>query len=322
MRATASLLTLSLCLGCAPDNHINVLGQTDLFYQEGASSVDILWVVDDSISMQNEQQQVAAGFRDFIAALQQENVDFQLGVVTTDMDLDNPLRGQLLGTPAVLTPEDDYIPLFEERVLVGTSGSDKERGLQAAASVLIGDEQDFVRDDAGLAVIFVSDENDCSDENSIPDDADGMRCYDEPDVRVPVQRYIDDLLSLKGDQRLSVSSIIGPTVSEGCEDSWPGLRYQSVSERLNGLLGNICEADYTDLMGQIGERITDPIRTFYLDYTPIEDTLEVSVDDELIEADPRHGWTYNAELNTINFDGTWVPPFESTIAVSYNIAGS
>ena len=74
-------------------------------------------------------------------------------------------------------------------------------------------------------------------------------------------------------------------------------------------------------MGQIGERITDPIRTFYLTYTPIEDTLEVTVDDELIEQDVRHGWTYDADLNTINFDGTWVPPFESNIAVRYDIAG-
>ncbi|MFT5685159.1 MAG: hypothetical protein ACI8RZ_006108 [Myxococcota bacterium] len=317
----SSALLLLLATGCAPDNNINILAQTDLFYQEGANAVDILWVVDDSISMQGEQEQVAEGFRNFIGSLQEEDVDFQLGVVSTDMDLSNPQRGRLLGSPAVLTPDDDYITLFEERVLVGTEGSDKERGLQAAASALIGDSQGLVREDAGLAVIFVSDENDCSDENTIPDAADGQRCYDEPDVRVPVQRYIDDLLALKGDQRMSVSSIIGPTLSEGCGGSWPGLRYESVSERLNGLLGNICDADYIDLMSQIGERITDPIRTFYLEYSPIEETLEISVDDEIIEAGVRTGWTYDADLNTISFDGSWVPPFDSSIAIRYDISG-
>ncbi|MDG1480148.1 MAG: hypothetical protein P8R54_11190 [Myxococcota bacterium] len=316
-----SALFLLLAVGCAPDNNINILAQADLFYQEGASAVDILWVVDDSISMQNEQEQVAEGFQAFISSLQSKNVDFQLGVTTTDMDLTTPLRGRLIGRPEVLTPDDDYISMFEERVLVGIEGSDKERGLQAAASVLLEDNLGFVREDAGLAVIFVSDENDCSDDNVIPDEAEGVRCYDEPDVRVPVQRYIDDLLELKGEQRLSVSSIIGPTLSEGCEGSWPGLRYQSVSERLNGLLGNICEADYAELMSQIGERITDPIRTFYLDYAPIEETIEVSVDDEIIDQDVRSGWTYDAEQNTINFDGVWVPPFESSIAVRYDIAG-
>ena len=129
----STCLLLAAATGCVQDSNISVLAQTDLFYQEGASAVDILWVVDDSISMQNEQEQVAAGFQDFIRSLQTKNVDFQLGVVSTDMDLDNPQRGKLIGDPVVLTPDDDYVSLFEERVLVGTSGSDKERGLQAAA---------------------------------------------------------------------------------------------------------------------------------------------------------------------------------------------
>lgn len=321
MHRPGTLLSLSFLIGCSQESNINILAQTDLFYQEGASAVDILWVVDDSISMQNEQEQVAAGFQEFVTSLQSEQVDFHLGVVSTDMDLDNPRRGQLLGEPAVLTASHDYVSLFQERVLVGTDGSDKERGLQAAISVLVNDPYGFVREDAGLAIIFVSDENDCSDDNVIPDDADGLRCYEDPDVRVPVQRYIEDFKNLKGEQRLSVSSIIGPTVAEGCDDSWPGLRYESVSERLYGLLGDICDADYAELMGQIGERITDPIRTFYLEYMPVEETLEVSVDDEIIAEDPRTGWTYDPEQNTVNFDGTWVPPFESSISVRYDIAG-
>ena len=321
MRAPLTVVLLATLGGCAQENNINILAQTDLFYQEGASAVDILWVVDDSISMQNEQEQVAAGFDSFITALQEERIDFQLGVISTDMDLSNPDRGRLLGSPAVLTSDDDYSTLFQERVLMGIEGSDKERGLQAAVSALIGDTQGFVREDAGLAVISVSDENDCSDENVIPDNAAGERCYAEPDVRVPVQRYIEDIQDLKGDRRLSVSSIIGPTLSEGCEGSWPGLRYEAVSQRLNGLLGNICEADYTDLMQEIGERITDPIRGFYLQYVPVDETLEVSVNDEIIERDPRHGWLYDADANAVRFEGEWVPPFESSIAVRYDIAG-
>ncbi len=309
---------LFILIACSQESGFSAVVQEEVFFQEGAGAVDILWVVDDSVSMQNEQEQVAAGFEDFIDALQGDAIDFHLGVVTTDMDLSNTGRGRLVGEPTVLTPEDDYVALFQERVLVGTDGSDKERGLQAALKALVSAEG-FVREEAGLAVIFVSDENDCSDDNAYDDEAAGLRCYEEPDLRIPVQQYVEAFQELKGDRRLSVSSIIGPAVSEGCEDSWPGSRYESVSERLSGLIGNICDADYTALMAEIGERITDPERIFALQNPAVEESIEVEVDGELIAPDPEQGWSYEAEFYEVRFDGEWAPPFESTITIRYEI---
>ena len=88
-----------LLAACAPDNELAPAEQTELFLQGGTDQVDVLWVVDDSVSMAEEQGLVAAGFETFLAALQQERaaIDLQIGVITTDNDLDNPSRGLLDG---------------------------------------------------------------------------------------------------------------------------------------------------------------------------------------------------------------------------------
>ena len=55
-------------LGCS-DHQVNQVDTTDTFLQEKTSGADILWIIDDSISMADEQTLVAEGFRSFITAL-------------------------------------------------------------------------------------------------------------------------------------------------------------------------------------------------------------------------------------------------------------
>ena len=126
---------------------------TDTWYQEPTNQVDILWVVDDSVSMAEEQKQIADGFEDFINAIQETNTDFHLGVITTSFDYNDPARGKLIGDPAVITAKDDYINLFRDRVRVGTGGSDREKGLEAASYALspamtTGANEGFLRTEA------------------------------------------------------------------------------------------------------------------------------------------------------------------------------
>ena len=46
---------LPLMLSCKPDNEIVRQTQLDTFYQSATDMVDILWVIDDSCSMYDEQ---------------------------------------------------------------------------------------------------------------------------------------------------------------------------------------------------------------------------------------------------------------------------
>ena len=121
-----------LLASCAVDNAVDRLSKTEVFLQEPNSLVDILFVVDSSPSMADEQQLIADGFESFIGTLEESNADFHLGVIDMDMDLDNSRRGMLIGNPAFLTSADDYVTGFKNRVKVGVEGSDKEKGLSAA----------------------------------------------------------------------------------------------------------------------------------------------------------------------------------------------
>jgi len=317
-----SVLVLAL-LGCN-ENGISRLDQVDEFTQEGTEQVDILFVIDDSRSMASEQERVAEGFGDFMAAFVDTDLDFQLGVTTTDLDPENPSAGLLVGDPPFVTAADDWQQEMSARFLVGVEGSDKERGLAAAWQVLSGDEphnDGFMRDAAALALVFVSDENDCSDEGGLHEDASSAVCYENSDALVPVQEYIERFRALKdGSARVIASGILGPDVQAGCAETWPGHRYMTLVERLDGHVGNICESDYGEMMDTIGSQIIAPATIFPLRELPVEDTLEIAIDGEVVPRDPDTAWDYDRLDNSVRFDGVYVPPYGATLEIRYEIA--
>src|SRR5207253_2537101 len=58
--------------------------QVDAFDQQEVQKVDILWVVDNSRSMQTKQDRLKANINSFVQFLQAQQVDYHLGVVSTD----------------------------------------------------------------------------------------------------------------------------------------------------------------------------------------------------------------------------------------------
>lgn len=169
--------------------------QCDLFQQVSVRKVDILWVVDSSGSMAPKQARLAANFNGFIQQLVNATIpiDFHIGVVTTDTD-DPATRGALRtwqlsprsGDYIACTPQPtggslcntsgsvdggtvSAVAAFNQMALVGVQGSAQERGLLAAylaltnpANLSTGGTERFVRSDAALYVVVVSDEDDAS----------------------------------------------------------------------------------------------------------------------------------------------------------------
>ncbi len=75
-----------------------------------ASAVDILWVIDNSGSMCQEQTQLRSGIREFIQGL--GNVDFHIGVTTTHMNPNYVLEP--LAQPGVLQSSPQPVPGFDQ----------------------------------------------------------------------------------------------------------------------------------------------------------------------------------------------------------------
>lgn len=95
----AALCTVALlptaCEECDAEPLANIPlpeDQIDLFSQKQAAQVDILWVIDNSGSMAAEQAKIAERFSDFFRQLIVSQVDYHIGVITTDPAEDGSLR--------------------------------------------------------------------------------------------------------------------------------------------------------------------------------------------------------------------------------------
>ena len=198
--ACAVLMALAVCSGCEETRFTEIKTQVDTFVQEGeevtdyftqtgtmqvdafeqtgfhqvdtftqkaAGQVDILWVVDNSWSMGEEQTNLANNFASFMTYIDQSLIDYQIGVISTDME-DLAHSGRLQGSPKIITrATPNPQAAFAANVQVGTDGGGNEMGLLAAHDALTEplastDNAGFHRPEASMAIIFVSDEDDKS----------------------------------------------------------------------------------------------------------------------------------------------------------------
>jgi len=185
----AALVAAGCSVGGAPDGV--VADCTTRMALPPAVQTDILFVIDDSGSMAEEQEKVASELEGFVSALATGPVtnDFRVGVVTTAVsqharqscDEDAPgalvrfpeasgrlqpatLPGEEEEGPRVLDWQDpDLIERFSALVRRGTGGTGQEMGLEAMRLALTEANPDFLRPGARLLVVVVTDEDDCSD---------------------------------------------------------------------------------------------------------------------------------------------------------------
>lgn len=157
----------------------------------GCDKVDYLFVVDNSASMHTYQRRIAQNFATFIDGVQhsQGTLDsVHVGVITTDAYGFNPGECGGLGDLVThtggynssetacgpfteghpyMTEADDLEAAFSCAAKVGTQGEDFERPLQAIGAALNpaklkpgGCNAGFVRDDALLVIVILTDEDD------------------------------------------------------------------------------------------------------------------------------------------------------------------
>lgn len=326
MRYGGWVLVAMLGAGCLSENALEERTQQDNWFQAPNNEVDILWVVDNSCSMEEEQATLAAGFQSFVGQMEASGTDFQMGVISTSFDYDDPTRGVLTGDPPYLTNADDYVAEFVARSTgLGIAGSDKEKGLEAAAYALSpamtfgGANDGFVRGSAALLVVFVSDEEDCSDRGALGL-AEADQCYLQKEKLVPVYEFVQELRDLKGDDELvQVGSIVG-VKNAACDDAYPGSRYIDLTKLMGGLVQDICLADWSDTLTELGLNATGVRTSFQTSYVAKDGTLVVHVDGEELPQDPVNGWTYDPTTCYLTFGRNAVPGRGAELAAEYTVA--
>lgn len=309
--AETMALMLAACAPAEPPLH------TDTFVQGQNGPIDVLWVLDDSNSMSEEQGLLAGGFDAFADPLEAEETDFHVGVITTSFVYNDPERAALVGEPPVLVPSPGFRDEFSNRTIVGIGGSDKERGLGAATHAVGPDAPStnagFVREDADLLVIVLSDEEDCSDDGALEGEP-ATACYTAPDALPAVEEWVARLGAAKGDPaRVRVAAIIsGETPS--CPDVYWGSRYEQAAALTGGLVADICATAWEPDLARLGALATGVNTSFRLTQVAIAGTIAAEID-----GSAAAGWSYEPATGWLTF--AEAPPRGAEIRVSYVIPG-
>lgn len=294
----------------------------DSFTQPLRPKVDVLWAVDDSGSMSEEQNSLATNFSAFIDSATSLDTDYHIGVITTDVESDQ--AGRLYacnGNPLWITdaqPVSEQRSQFQCNVKTTDSGrpssDSKEAPLQASRKALDypnidGFNDGFYREDAKLYVILVTDEEDQSDGTP--------------------QLYVDFFRNLKGignPDLLNISAIAGPPPN-GCSTADANDFDQEAVTAVGGQFRSICTADWSDLIASLGLDVFNARRQFPLGRPATESTITVRVCDadsngnpvncQEIPLDGSNGWTFDAATNSIVFNGSSVPGPGEVVEVTY-----
>jgi hypothetical protein len=163
----------------------------------------------------------------------------------------------------------------------------------------------FYRDNAALAVVFISDENDiCAvypeDVVRVPDidELEGP-AFDRDCAGVTPMAVVDQLRSLQSDLPLLVGGIVNnnlATVPNGDENEY-GYGYMETIEHANGISVDLQSADFQQGLTDIGNLATVKL-TLITEVTlgPSVDpeTIEVLVDGEMVE------WNLIPEKNELH----------------------
>jgi hypothetical protein len=277
------------------------------------NQVDVLWVIDTSSSMGQRQLALANQMNLFIGALNSTGLDYHIAVTTMD-NSPSGARGRFLGSPAVLTNgTPNLVNVLAQRMQAGEAGSNVERGEQAAKLALSepnlsGANAGFLRTNALLDVIFLSDE----DDSSPSDDYLGFFNTLKPNLPTGSMNWVAEFIGVV---------TTDPTCSSAAWNySNPGLKYVSLVNASGGAATSICGGDFASAVTNVKARVLEIITAYPLSRLPKVETIAVSINGASVPQNAVNGWTYSTVTNTVSFHGSAIPSIYSRISVTFTPA--
>ena len=264
----------------------------DSFTQPSAfDGVDILWVIDTSGSMYRYDPQLMSGIEAMLLALPTTN--WRLVMISND-----PWRATL-ESQFPLVPGDDIADAEDMYAAMGRGGW--EHGFDAVFDYVTMNPYatTWMRTDAALLVVFVSDEEEQS---------------------WTTMTAVSDFTAWYGSLRgggVFLASIVNqeyPTVSV-CD--WAvssidvGDRYMEATNHFGGTVVDICAEDWTAGVTDATHSIA-PHESWPLTYEPTADSINVFINGSL-QADST--WTYSASDNVVYF--TIIPAGGDLVEIGY-----
>lgn len=271
---------------------------TDVWEIPADPPTDIMFIVDQSCSMDDDARSLASNFSTFITSLNTFSTDWQIIVANND---------QGCNTTGILTPSTSgYEATFTDAVQKG-SGTyiDTTEALLIPASNGVdrtdpGECNDgFMREDALLHIVLVSDEPEQSGPWGASSDW---------------SKYVDKIVAKKGSTALTkISAVAGPVpggCSSGSNSADPGTGYDEAVGATGGVFLSICSSWGSNVEALAEASINQD--TFELSHSPLVETIVVTVNG----SERVDGWSYEATSNAIVFDEK-IPREGDVVQVDY-----
>jgi len=296
----------------------------DTFVQGNGTKADVLFLVDNSNSMAEEQPRLAAAIPAFIQAARQNGMDLHAAVTTTGIDpvVEPGCGGGANGGEAGrLFPVDGSMPRIinlgqaaPEQALQGDIAvglchhleQTLEAMRRALSSPLVDHADDpatalpndgnegFLRSDAQLSVVAVTDEDDHSGD--------------------PVNDYATFLRSVHGltqPQRAGFFAI-APLSSCPSSSGSSAPRLSQMAQATGGQVWDVCNGDYSAALSAIAERSFGAQTRFPLTRPADASSVQVLLDGQ--PAAPG-SWSFDAGTNSVDFASA--PAAGTSIEVDY-----
>lgn len=262
---------------------------------EASDKVDILIVDDNSGSMALEQASMASRFSSFLSKL--SGLNWQLGITTTDVSSDAEKKdGRLLrfGQNSDVNLGDYLIgssldPAVAEQLFASTiqrpinEGSGREQGIFATHRVIERslDAQNLdvnqpnrklIRPDATLAVVVVTDADETPGTVGITDrnKAEFLIGLVKEKLGESKRFSFHSIIVKPGDDTCKYDNskvILGGKTYYNSNEGY-GMEYAKLSNATGGIIGSVCESDYSSQLGQIGNLVAESVKTATLNCLP------------------------------------------------------
>lgn len=333
LMVSAAMLSLAACAGKGAS--YSLLPAEDVFQQTTQTikgKLDILWVIDNSGSMDTSQNKLTAAFPQWIDNFDSRGYDYRIAVTATDAyrtiygagaayshfrdGAGSTHSGVFVIDNTLADPRNTFVT----NAKLGTNGSGDERAFQSIKATFDNTSNTgFLRSDSKLHIIILSDEDDVSH------DASNAVGYTDPSLH-PISMYTDYLdaltASTPADRRYYVHSLSVKTnaCSQSLGGRTLGQRYMDMSAATNGKTYSICD-DFATSMADLGSSIQVGVQdTFVLDRQPVVSSITVRLNGNNVPQGTP-GFTYDSVKNAVTLNGIYRPQPNDVVQIGYDPAG-
>ena len=305
------------CLAAPGDGHE---AECETYLVATQPVADIIWIIDESGSMSQEQQSVAANAVNFFNRAIAYGLDFRMGVVDVNIANNGVLcTGQGQSNDFFLTPAN--LSQFQACALEPwgslTYEGGTEHGITQGYNAIVNhlpraNAPNRIRPDAQLVLIYVSDEAAQEVQTACNPDTDPV-C-----IQAEIQPTLNLLNGISNPEGQGTAhAIVGPPPS-GCSTASLGSGYVEIATATGGQVASVCQSDLGATLQIIIEDIVANSSPVVLHHYPISVSVAAAKDGLALERSRLDGFDYRSSANTIVFVNQEFDPLHpSEVIVSY-----